>query len=295
MTSKPTLMGSLASSKRQIAWYLSLGNHPNFSQQSLAPISTARRLATITPDYPHIWSTALARSNEDQASDLRSQATKPAEIPIKRRSPASKLGFIYIAGRSFSTISPTGSTTTTSGPLAPRQNGLLRKETILPGATLNRHWTTAPASGEGPFQPDERIDTMISAYTSRKTLSGAPAAPPPRDLQMMQAGLSVAPQRRSPLSKEADSDEKAALTAADQPSQGTSTANNDVLSPVQYTGALTAGDAIGQASPNTLHLDGAVLGRWTIQHLERALSKPSNGMTGVDPRATTPRGHISPF
>lgn len=45
----------------------------------------------------------------------------------------------------------------------------------------------------------------------------------------------------------------------------------------------------------TLHLDGAALGRWTIQHIERALARPSNGMTGVDPRATMPRGHISPF
>jgi hypothetical protein len=45
----------------------------------------------------------------------------------------------------------------------------------------------------------------------------------------------------------------------------------------------------------TLHLDGAALGRWTIRHIERALAKPSSGMTGVDPRATMPRGHISPF
>lgn len=50
-----------------------------------------------------------------------------------------------------------------------------------------------------------------------------------------------------------------------------------------------------QAKTATLHLDGSSLGRWAIQHLERALSKPLNGMTGVDPRATIPRGHVSPF
>ncbi len=45
----------------------------------------------------------------------------------------------------------------------------------------------------------------------------------------------------------------------------------------------------------TLHLDGAALGRWAVQHLERALSKPINGITGIDPRATVPRGFVSPF
>jgi hypothetical protein len=44
-----------------------------------------------------------------------------------------------------------------------------------------------------------------------------------------------------------------------------------------------------------LHLDGAALGRWAIQHLERSLSRPANGITGIDPRATSPRGHVSPF
>jgi hypothetical protein len=45
----------------------------------------------------------------------------------------------------------------------------------------------------------------------------------------------------------------------------------------------------------TLHIDGAALGRWTVQHLERALGKPATGMTGVDPRATIPRSRVAPF
>jgi hypothetical protein len=48
-------------------------------------------------------------------------------------------------------------------------------------------------------------------------------------------------------------------------------------------------------SASTVHLDGATLGQWAIQHLERALAKPSAGMTGVDPRASLPRGRVSPF
>jgi hypothetical protein len=49
------------------------------------------------------------------------------------------------------------------------------------------------------------------------------------------------------------------------------------------------------AAASTLHLDGSVLGRWAIQHLERTLGKPAAGMTGVDPRASLPRSRVSPF
>jgi hypothetical protein len=41
-----------------------------------------------------------------------------------------------------------------------------------------------------------------------------------------------------------------------------------------------------RSAVSTIHLDGSALGRWTVQHLERALGKPATGMTGVDPRAT---------
>jgi hypothetical protein len=52
-----------------------------------------------------------------------------------------------------------------------------------------------------------------------------------------------------------------------------------------------------KASPSatTIHIDGSVLGRWAIQHLERTLGKPATGMTGVDPRANPPRSRVSPF
>jgi hypothetical protein len=53
----------------------------------------------------------------------------------------------------------------------------------------------------------------------------------------------------------------------------------------------------GQEAPpaSMIHIDGAALGRWAIQHLERALAKPAAGMTGVDPRVSLPRTRVSPF
>jgi hypothetical protein len=50
-----------------------------------------------------------------------------------------------------------------------------------------------------------------------------------------------------------------------------------------------------KSSAITIHLDGSVLGRWAVQHMERALGKPATGMTGVDPRANPPRNRVSPF
>jgi hypothetical protein len=50
-----------------------------------------------------------------------------------------------------------------------------------------------------------------------------------------------------------------------------------------------------RSSVATLHIDGSVLGRWAVQHLERTLGRPATGMSGVDPRATTPRSRIAPF
>lgn len=45
----------------------------------------------------------------------------------------------------------------------------------------------------------------------------------------------------------------------------------------------------------TLHLDGASLGRWAVDHLGRVLSRPAAGMTGVDPRIGIPKSRVSPF
>jgi hypothetical protein len=53
---------------------------------------------------------------------------------------------------------------------------------------------------------------------------------------------------------------------------------------------------VGHPPPaSTLHIDGAALGRWAVQHLARTLGKPTAGMTGVDPRMNLPRSRVQPF
>jgi hypothetical protein len=51
----------------------------------------------------------------------------------------------------------------------------------------------------------------------------------------------------------------------------------------------------GKSTVSTIHIDGSALGRWAVQHLERALNKPATGMTGIDPRAAVPRSRVAPF
>lgn len=45
----------------------------------------------------------------------------------------------------------------------------------------------------------------------------------------------------------------------------------------------------------TIHIDGNALGRWTIEHLTRALARPSAGTTSIDPRSVVPRSRVAPF
>jgi hypothetical protein len=60
-------------------------------------------------------------------------------------------------------------------------------------------------------------------------------------------------------------------------------------------GTAPSGDQPAKPIISTLHIDGAALGRWAIQHLERALGRPATGMTGIDPRVSPPRSRVSPF
>jgi hypothetical protein len=86
------------------------------------------------------------------------------------------------------------------------------------------------------------------------------------------------------------------LLSTEQPAsaQGPAIENQ---SPVSDRDGAAGGDQSQSSRPtvSTLHIDGSALGRWTVQHLERALAKPSTGMTGVDPRATVPRNRVAPF
>jgi hypothetical protein len=92
------------------------------------------------------------------------------------------------------------------------------------------------------------------------------------------------PRRLSPLVASAES-----LPNLDQ--------GNVALSATLQNGTPSTGlsrDA-GRPVKSILHIDGAALGRWTLDHMTRTLSKPSMGLTCVDPRAAAPRSRVAPF
>lgn len=49
------------------------------------------------------------------------------------------------------------------------------------------------------------------------------------------------------------------------------------------------------ARSGVIHIDSTSLGRWTVEHLARILSRQPTGMTGIDPRISAPRSRLSPF
>ncbi len=85
------------------------------------------------------------------------------------------------------------------------------------------------------------------------------------------------------------------LSTGEARSDQTATAQSDAPSSKQKSYLRSEQQHKVNRGSSTAHFDGASLGQWTVQHLERILAKPASGMTGVDPRVNPPRGRVSPF
>lgn len=85
------------------------------------------------------------------------------------------------------------------------------------------------------------------------------------------------------------------ITNRQSPTETENQADNPATgdAPKQHTSAQ--GTSSSKRAVSTLHIDGAALGKWALQHLERSLGRPNVGITGIDPRASVPRGRVSPF
>jgi hypothetical protein len=176
------------------------------------------------------------------------------------------------------------------------------QSTLIPrlrAQTLSRHLEASIAPKETSLAGGERNREHgifgDRTTTSRKLLRSL--APPPAVAReqafLMERGgvrdsatiddLRTGQTQSVPLAKEQPSSE------TDRPDQdqsfSTDSSNGDTGGPSNQNGPAVS----------TIHIDGSVLGRCAIQYLERALSKPTTGMTGVDPRASLPRSRIAPF
>ncbi len=165
-------------------------------------------------------------------------------------------------------------------------------------ATLERHIAAKPFA-DGRISGRRDKSPPLMNFIRASSGSGASAAlapslrPSPAQLFADKNSDSV---KRFPILGTDHSFPRQVSMLAGEESLSSSSATNDQGAFFQGGDATAASEGQrGKAAVSTLHIDGSALGRWTVQHLERALNKPTTGMTGVDPRAAAPRSRVAPF
>ena len=155
-----------------------------------------------------------------------------------------------------------------------------------------------PAVGAGILPPRDgslpmtRLIRAYSGFAKSKALAPSPHASPPQLLSDRKND----PAKRFAIRATDDSFRRQDLMFGGKHSLPGSPAINDQGALSQHRDAPDATESQrGKPAVSTLHIDGSALGRWTVQHLERALNRPTTGMTGIDPRAAAPRSRVAPF
>lgn len=174
-----------------------------------------------------------------------------------------------------------------SDPMRPFTGGFaIHSVHILPGRTVKRQHQNA-LGRQWPIAERANGPTKSPRHLG---VGGIGCFPAPAD-----TGISHFAIARSSYT---DDGAERSLRAPPPPSEEENRFANKLYQPSHdgSEGALSCQPQRGKtSSTTTVHIDGSALGRWTIQHLERALGKPATGMTGVDPRASPPRSRVSPF
>jgi hypothetical protein len=176
------------------------------------------------------------------------------------------------------------------------RHSVVGKQLSRPVTSPDIRQPTVASGPESPNRPPDRLFYMVLDSSKRRAAQGVPSLVPTSGHRRPPESVSPARtwrQEFAPEMKLGRSEAARALSSKPRHSDLTDSGQRSLPTTNRQAPSdmLSGGQLIGA----TLHLDGAALGRWAIQHIERALARPSNGMTGVDPRATMPRGHISPF
>jgi hypothetical protein len=279
---------------KRIAWFLGLRALLRFPRHFMAPSVTARRgrgVASITYDPPPLGSAAIR--------DGRISSVRPSLMLASTR---------FVPWR----VTSRGAHSVTER-VVPISTGLVPEPTRhrIRGQASD-HRTAAASQNEerqapaGPkVVPESDVSSPRMSYQSIIAASARPS-----EFRDSFAPASAALRLPEPNSLEREPYPNARPTALDA---GATFGGQDygLRSEVDASKQSPAGDQSaradrdrgvgnGQTQRNrstlsTIHIDGSALGRWAVQHLERTLAKPSAGMTGVDPRAATPRSRVAPF
>jgi hypothetical protein len=281
--------------RRRVAWYLAFQRNPQSSPRSLAPSS--QRPVIIYRHIAGAWHTSSTRPHNNSAIYHNAALRTSNYNRPQTKSQTSSLSVSQSSTRPIRMPATSASDTGRSGPVAHHLETPPRKLPKPPGAPPYTHSSSITTASQVPNPPPATAFKMPRRFSKRPPVRPwASVAPPPNDRRPTRPEPPVDMIGQEDALQINNPRRQGGLRGIDKPWQADAAGSKQrALSAMDRQAPSDENSEHTQNVGATLHLDGAALGRWTIQHIERALAKPSNGMTGIDPRATPPRGHVSPF
>jgi hypothetical protein len=289
-------MYMLKADAKRIAWFLGLQRIVSFPRSFMAPPTITRPSRGLLASDLETASRGILPSRSDHTTSARSSGSKPSSLPMLKRaaSPINVPGLTTVRRFVSATVSRS-----TSG-LPPWRLVSNSNFTAKPPQALENH-TEHKIAARQEFLTLKKINPFIGSLDNIGFRSKKPIPLAPIHASSLGQGFrEFEPHSDTQPTTKANGE----ITFVPPHQLPSEDATGDQGPADQYPPAspdrdatTTAGDQSKRtkSSVSTLHIDGSALGRWTVQHLERALGKPATGMTGVDPRASIPRSRVAPF
>jgi hypothetical protein len=274
-------------------WFLHLRSLLDFPGQFLAPTRTllrSFRALVERADQAHshaarISSTARTDGRPKASLHLESSRQSSSHVPVIRGD---------ILPKQFS--APNHHQRRPKAPIVQGSPGARTTAGSLLGGTYDS--SLMPQKSDSPIAPQDAKPRFDSSFERMASPTRGPVVqflPARRASSVTAAHLEIADRSSARMKLDAllraqppvgenpsGSEQFGAATPPPRPNESDYTSEDETETPKT-------------SASSVVHIDGTALGRWAVQHLERVLGKPTNGMTGVDPRAGSPRNRVSPF
>jgi hypothetical protein len=286
----------LKADAKRIAWFLGLQRIVRFPRSFMAPPTITRPSRGLFASDLETASRGILPPRGDRTTSTRSSGSKPLSLPmLKRAASLVNIPGLTTAGRFVSaTASPS------TGGLSPWQAVSNSNFIAKPRQAFENH-TEHKIAVRQEFLTLKKKNQLIGGFDnigfgSRKSIPLAPihASSPGQGFRELEPYPDTQPTTKGNAENTFVPPHQ---LPSEDPTGDQGPADQYPSSSPARDATTTAGDQSKRikSTVSTLHIDGSALGRWTVQHLERALGKPATGMTGVDPRATIPRSRVAPF
>lgn len=279
--------------KSRVAWFLRLKDLLRFPRHFVAPTRSRFRYRAATSDEHSMGVLSIIHRTTQPNAAMRSVVATPASSPPERLAYS-----ILPRQRQLGERHPRGSATevflTRPGATAAALYQRSSWRHILDSLPAGRHAVETTSVREAtPSLRANRIVAALRAPSKYQRLNADPHHKTDRLPPSRQVAFPARPIVKTSAMIARSMAPRSGGASADRTGSAMTTPPSDTAASIQPP--QEAAEGRHPTARHTLHIDGQALGRWTIQHLERALGRPSAGMTGVDPRLSTPRSRISPF